>query len=282
MRAIDCEFDIGGFYLRGKRWGTSDGFPVLALHGWLDNCASFDFLAPLFPQLNLIALDLAGHGLSDHRKHLGAYNIWQDVGEVFAVADHLGWSQFGLLGHSRGAVIAMLAAGTFPERIAKLAMVEGIRPFIGAAESAPEVLADSIANVSQQVRRPRRFYPSFLAAVTARENGMFALSHQDALALAQRGVIESAEGFAWLYDNKLMAKSEMRLTCEQIEAFLSRIACPSLLVSAEKGLLTEEGNLGPWLKQHPQIPRVQVPGSHHCHMSDYAVEVAHELNARLW
>lgn len=280
--AIDCDFDIGGFVLRGKRWGNPGNLPVLALHGWLDNCASFDFLAPRMPQLDLICLDLAGHGLSDHRNHRGAYNIWQDVGEIFAVADQLGWQQFGLLGHSRGAVIATLAAGTFPERITHLGLLEGIYPHREREESAPATLAKSIADINRQYQRSRRHYPSFEEAIKAREQGMLPLSHKDARVLAKRGVKQSDKGYCWLYDNKLVAGSELRLATEQIDAFVDNIAAATLLVLAEHSFLVGMADFQQWLARHPRIVRAHVPGDHHCHMSQQAQRVADELNSKLW
>ena len=50
----EWEVDVGGLFLRGRRWRKSGGVPVLALHGWLDNCASFDFLAPLMGNVDLV------------------------------------------------------------------------------------------------------------------------------------------------------------------------------------------------------------------------------------
>src|SRR5690606_39616279 len=104
----ELSFHVDGLQIAAVEWGEPSGLPVLALHGWLDNCASFDALAPLLQGAHVIALDMAGHGQSAHRPGTSPYNIWDDVAEIFAIADQLGWSRFGLLGHSRGAIIAML------------------------------------------------------------------------------------------------------------------------------------------------------------------------------
>merc|ERR1719510_1131680 len=54
-------------HIAGKEWGNSDGEPWIALHGWLDNCGSFDTLLPYFPKTQrIIAIDLPGHGFSSH------------------------------------------------------------------------------------------------------------------------------------------------------------------------------------------------------------------------
>ena len=66
--AEPIELDVGrGNTLRGRAWGPKDGERWLVLHGWLDNCASMDYLCPLMNGANrLVCLDVAGHGHSDH------------------------------------------------------------------------------------------------------------------------------------------------------------------------------------------------------------------------
>ena len=61
--ASTIELDVGrGTTLRGRAWGPEDGEPWLVLHGWLDNCASFDYLCPLLTDggNRFVCLDVAG------------------------------------------------------------------------------------------------------------------------------------------------------------------------------------------------------------------------------
>ena len=50
------EFDVLGLKICARQWGNPEGPPALGLHGWLDNANTFNRLAPLLPELNLIAL----------------------------------------------------------------------------------------------------------------------------------------------------------------------------------------------------------------------------------
>jgi pimeloyl-ACP methyl ester carboxylesterase len=59
--------------LAGLAWRCPDAPRVLALHGWLDNAASFIPLA--LPKLDLVALDLPGHGHSVHRHPSARYHF---------------------------------------------------------------------------------------------------------------------------------------------------------------------------------------------------------------
>jgi pimeloyl-ACP methyl ester carboxylesterase len=60
----------------GKIWGRGPR-TILAVHGWLDNCNSFSPIAPLLPldDFRVIALDMPGHGLSDHHAPGMVYSV---------------------------------------------------------------------------------------------------------------------------------------------------------------------------------------------------------------
>ena len=95
----ELEIQTSSIRLVAKCWGNPNGLPVLAFHGWLDNAATFDNLAPLLPELRIMSLDLPGHGHSDHRPSGSAYYFIDLVMVVIEVADVLGLESFSLHHH---------------------------------------------------------------------------------------------------------------------------------------------------------------------------------------
>ncbi|NIR25586.1 MAG: alpha/beta hydrolase, partial [Gammaproteobacteria bacterium] len=66
MTPREVTLQAGPLRLAARVWGEEGARPVLALHGWLDNAASFDALGELLEGVQLVALELAGHGHSQH------------------------------------------------------------------------------------------------------------------------------------------------------------------------------------------------------------------------
>jgi len=109
--------------LAARAWGPADGKPVLGLHGWLDNAASFDALAPMLEDIRLVALDFPGHGWSDHRPHNSWYYLADYTADIQRVAAALGWDRFSLLGHSLGGGCALSLGLDQPGRTASLTLI---------------------------------------------------------------------------------------------------------------------------------------------------------------
>ena len=80
--------DLPHIRLAGQRWGEGEHI-VLALHGWLDNAASFAPLAPYLIDDNtsLIALEFAGHGRSAHRPLGAGYHFTDHMRDAMFAAD---------------------------------------------------------------------------------------------------------------------------------------------------------------------------------------------------
>lgn len=277
----ELRFTVNGMEFAAQEWGAPNQLPVLALHGWLDNAASFFKLAPRLQNLHIIALDMAGHGKSDHRPGVSSYALWDDIGDIFAVADYFGWNEFVLMGHSRGAIVSTLAAGTFPHRIKCLMLIEGILPEPAHIEDAPQQLANSINGVRAQLQKPLSVYPSIEHAIKAREHGMFPLSYNAAKALTVRGVKAIAGGYSWSTDPRLLAPSAIKISQPHVEAFMRRVVMPVKVLLATDGLPKIFPNYIATLQAYPDIEAEMIEGGHHLHMEAQADVVAEKLQAYL-
>ncbi|WP_312915911.1 alpha/beta fold hydrolase [Stutzerimonas kunmingensis] len=258
-------------------YGPDDGKPVIALHGWLDNAATFSRLAPRLQGLRIVALDLPGHGHSDHRPIGAGYNIWDYAHDVLQVAEQFGWQCFSLLGHSMGAIVSVLLAGALPERVERLALIDGVIPYTGEADSAPQKLGSALEALLAVNDKRKPVYASFDQAVEARMKGVGAVSREAAELLAQRGLMPVPGGYTWRTDPRLMLPSAMRLTRAHALAFVSRVACPTSLVLAEQGLMMQP-ELLELVESFPFDIR-RLVGGHHLHLDD---DIGAEAVARVF
>lgn len=253
--------------LAARLYGPEDGQPVLALHGWLDNAMSFARLAPRLPGLRIVALDLAGHGHSGHRAAGAGYPLWDYALDVLAVAELLGWPRFSLLGHSLGAIVATLLAGALPERIERLALIDGMFPLTHEPEQTPAQLGEALEAQLALGEKRRPVYASVERAVEARLRGGYPLSREAAELLASRGLTPVPGGYTWRSDPRLMLPSPLRLSRAHAEAFVRALRCPVGLVLAEQGLPVQRSE---WMALIESLPIVvhRLPGGHHLHLDD--------------
>ena len=273
MAARERELALPGFKLAAREWGDT-GTPVLALHGWLDNAGTFDKLAPLLAGCHVVALDSAGHGRSDNRSADSSYNIWQDAGDVAEVADALGWKQFNLLGHSRGAAVAALFAGTFPERARRLVLIEGGIPILGEAENAAADFARALTESRQLRGKAGRIFPDRSTAIAERAEGFSKVSLEAAEILALRSLRSVPGGYQWHADQRLKATSEIRLTADHVRSFLRRIQAPALMFIAAESPIAHRAVFTDLLPAFPQLEIVNMPGGHHLHLEGAEREIA--------
>jgi len=254
------EFYLNGLRYAAQYWSSSTSNtasdaqqPVMALHGWLDNSASFDLLAPILSCdccAAVLAPDLAGHGKSDHRNGFSDYPVWSEILAILAMADEMGWQEFTLIGHSRGAMIAMMLASLYPQRVSKLVLIDAISPSPTEATESPAKMLKSLQEMQRRVKRKKSCYPSYDAAIEARtKSDITAVSTGTAKRLAVRGLSELEEGFHWHADDKLWAFGHLPLTPEQVFSFAEKLSSPTLILMANKGFRA-------FIKDNPDALRV--------------------------
>ena len=264
----ELEIQTSSIRLVAKCWGNPDGQPVLAFHGWLDNAATFDNLAPLLPELRIISLDLPGHGYSDHRPSGTAYYFIDMVMNVIEAADVLGLERFSLLGHSMGAGVATYLAGTIHEKIDYVILIEGIGSIVQKPEKMPKDFRESAIKWMNRSKKQLPIYPDIESAVKARHQ-VGGILKSSVRPLVERGLRPVNGGYTWRSDPILKSKSRHYFTEEQAQAFIMEITAPVLLIEAEH---TEKDHWDELLqKRMPYVKNLQhqiVPGGHHLHLDN--------------
>lgn len=241
---------------------------VLALHGWLDNAASFSVVTPYLKSIDLVAIDMAGQGKSDFRSRDGSYDLVSELRDLYELSKIFADGPIDLVGHSRGAIVCALFAAIVPEKVNRLVLIDSIEPFSRKLTDLPKDLVDSLRSNYSLADRSGTLYSTREQAIQARMDSLIPVSRESAELLAERSLHQEATGWAWHADQRLKATNAYRITDEMRGNFFSLLVAPTLVIEPENGLL----KLDPRFKNNgasiPNLTRKSVPGAHHCHMDD--------------
>ncbi|BAV95826.1 hydrolase [Lysobacter enzymogenes] len=223
--------------LAGLRNGRTQAPKLLALHGWLDNAASFVPLAPWLDGFDLVAPDLPGHGASAHLPVAAEYTLIAAARAALAVADALGWQHFHLLGHSLGGATASFVAAATPQRVDKLLLIEALGSLSESEERVGARLREAFAGMAAIDGKQLRVFSDIATAIKARVIAND-LSEPAARLLVERGVAPvrgdgGAAGFVWRSDPRLTLTSALRMNEAQMRALIRAIDSPTCMVWAD-------------------------------------------------
>ena len=265
--------DIAFGRIAALRAGNQAAPKVLALHGWLDNAASFVPLARHLGDLDLVAVDLPGHGRSTHLAIGSDYSFYGSANVVLDIADALGWERFALLGHSMGAGIGSLVAAACPHRVTRFVAIEALGALAEAPERTTIRMREAVAAARALPKKSLRVFPTLEPAIRARMQAN-ALSEPVARLLVERGTREVEGGYNWSSDPRLTLPSFTRLTEAQVADLVAGIECPVRLIHADPA---QPYLPDPVRRAHAAALRdgelIVIPGGHHLHMEQPA-EVA--------
>ncbi|XP_030595494.1 serine hydrolase-like protein [Archocentrus centrarchus] len=261
--------------IKGKAWGPEHGHPVLCLHGWADNCGSFNTLIPVLPkECRYVAVDMPGHGLSSHRPPGVFYSFPAYVADVRRVAESLCWTKFSIMGHSMGGNIAVMFSAVYPEMVDAVIALDVFGFVPTELKRIPQIMRqgmDEMLKFEKKTEEKKRVY-TYEKAVERLLTANPTLSEQSVQMLLQRGLTQVEEGFVFSRDLRVNFKNIVRITLEQSLEMQSMIQAPVLLILADKGIGPKLNPKFTWELLQVYRERndtvVTVPGSHHVHLDN--------------
>lgn len=269
------EIQLSHLRLSGLEFGQEShaNVTLLFLHGWLDNAASFtsvmESLTEVAQQYNwhLLAIDLAGHGLSQYRNLDNFYPFHDYIADIHELLTKIPSNKCILIGHSLGALIASCYSAAFPDKVNGLIQIEGLGPITESAEKSVERLRKGLLSRQRIKAKPIRRYTSQYDACLHRMHAN-QLSATQLRPLIERGTYRQDDHWYWRYDPKLKCESLYRMTEEQSLAYLQAIQCPSLLILGQNGFpqLVTAVTRKAALMHHEEKT---VAGGHHCHIESF-------------
>lgn len=266
---------------------------VIALHGWLDNANSFNLITPLMPDYQVLALDLPGHGLSQHVAACSYYYPWEDAIIVKEIMDIIEGNElsiqrkYSIIGHSAGGGVATIVASVFPNKVQQCILIDS------AGLAFTTELDNVVKHFTSTIRRgdmaasikPEGYssenvatFDSVEQAIAEREKGFSGrLSTEAATVLTQRGLKKVASGYRLRYDPKLVLQPPIQLTESHAEAFIASIKSDVLVILGDKGLFGE-GQGDKRLSHFINAEIRTLKGGHHLHLEEAKEQVAELIN----
>ncbi|XP_020794212.1 serine hydrolase-like protein [Boleophthalmus pectinirostris] len=265
--------------IRGKVWGPEHGRPVLCIHGWADNCGTFNTLIPLLPkECRYVAVDLAGHGLSSHRPPGVFYTFPSYVVDVCRVVKALQWDRFSIIGHSMGGNIAGMYSALYPEMVDAVVLLDsfGFLPTDQKeiAKAMKQGIEELLMFEKKSEEKKEKIY-TYEEAVKRLLEANPTLSNESVQILLERGLVKTDGGFTFSRDFRINLKNIVRISLEQSLEMQSRIQATVLVILAEDGfekMFSEEQQkkfsalLQGFRDRNHKV--VTVPGDHHVHLNN--------------
>jgi pimeloyl-ACP methyl ester carboxylesterase len=209
---------------------------VLLLHGYMDAAATWDLVAPALAEHGhrVLAPDLRGYGDGARVPAGGYYHFVDYVFDIADVTEQLvpRDSPLFVVGHSMGGTVANMFTGSFPERVARLALLEGAGPPDNPHDAGPDRVRKWVDDVRAVRARPLR-------TMATRDDALRRLvgNHPRVAESVLRGRLDALArelpggGFAWKADPLHGTRSPLPFFAASWMAFARRVTCPVLFVS---------------------------------------------------
>ena len=146
--------------------GAPGGTPLIIVHGLYGSARNWGVIGKrLSENRHVIAVDQRNHGDSPwHDSH-----SYPDMAADLAAVIDANGGRADVVGHSMGAGVACLFAATFPERVSRLVLIEGLGPPATAADEVAPNLRKAIDQMQALPEQQRKALMAKACDLYARE-----------------------------------------------------------------------------------------------------------------
>lgn len=239
-KVVEITIKVPFGHIAAKWWGRRDVRPVLCVHGWQDNAATFDALIPLLPNhVGYLAVDLPGHGLSSQIPNGMVYTQINDIYILNYIIRQFGWNSVSLMGHSMGAITCFILAATFPERVDMVIALDALQPRVVSHEmvtlylSGLEKMRFGELRVANGQQPPTHTFEELIEKMNSQT--FLSVTRSSAIYLLARAVKESNTEpgrFYFTRDYRLKFTEFTMYSPEINDSLATSIECPFLFVKA--------------------------------------------------
>src|SRR5918996_3592996 len=249
-------------------WGVEPPDLVL-LHGGAQNAHTWDTVA-LALDRPLVAIDLPGHGHSDHRDD-GPFGPVNNAADVAVAIRELAPAARMIVGMSLGGLTAIALTARHPELVRKLALVD-VTPGVDREKAAP---------IAAFIAGPESF-ESFdeILARTIQFNPTRTVSS------LRRGILHNAReqedgSWTWRYDRVRLTEGESVPDFRQLWDDVSKLTMPLMLVRGADSVVVGDEDVAELQRRRPDVRVEVVEGAGHSIQGDRPVELARLIQSFL-
>ena len=253
--------DVDGAAVHYLAWGEPGRKGLVFVHGGAAHAHWWTHVAATFSrQYRVVAIDLSGHGDSEHRPD---YGLTQWTDEVMAVASAGGIDGPPVVvGHSMGGFVTIATAGLHSDELAGVIVCD-------SPVAAPDAEI-SAANVGTAFGAPRTY--ATVEAALARFRTVPPQEHYLGYVIdnvARHSMRPVPDGWMWKFDRRVFAqfggKAGIRTSALP---YLPRVRCRLALLRSENGLVTEDIGKEMYEGLGRVTPVIEIPEAGHHAMLD--------------
>lgn len=250
---------VDGATINYLGWGTPGRRGLVFVHGGGAHAHWWTHVAASFAEdFRVLAIDLSGHGDSDHRAE---YSLEQWTKEVIAVAEHGGIAgRSVVVGHSMGGFVTIVTAARHGDRLAGVVVCDS-----PVSEPDPEITSHAghafgsggrtYASVEEAISRFRTVPPQ--------EHYLdFVIDH-----VARHSLRSTPEGWVWKFDRRVFEQFAGDLRFVALP-YLRQVECRFALLRSECGLVTPGISATMYEALGRRAPVVELPEAGHHAMLD--------------